>query len=72
MIDPMKYETVDAYFYDHETGFDFFVELDTAHYTSREALYDAAVAIAREYFESPIFGGWRTVEEAEALGYDTY
>lgn len=72
MIDPMNYKTIDAYFYDNETGFDFFVELTTSRYLSREALYNAAVAIARENFESPIFGGWRTVEEAESLGYDTY
>ena len=72
MFSPMIYETIDAYFQDVETGSDFFVELTPSHYLSEKAMYTAAFNIARENFEFPIFAGWRTVEEAELLGYDTY
>lgn len=53
------------WFCDHETGEEFFVELDE---------YDKfkAAGIAREYFKSPHLIGMVSLEEAEAMGLDTY
>lgn len=53
------------WFLDHETGEEFFVELD------RDDRFEA-IGTAQEYFKSPQFIDMVSLEEAEAMGLDTY
>ena len=53
------------WFLDHETGEEFFVELD------RDDKFEA-IDTAQEYFKSPHLIDMVSLEEAEAMGLDTY
>lgn len=49
-----------------------FVELDTTDKTTSELKQEGRDILSDYGFESIVFGGFYTVEEAEAMGLDTY
>lgn len=63
---------VDVLFQDTESGEEFFVELDCNDFDTEEDLYECAMEIATENFESPEFIDVLPRDEAEMLGLDTY